>query len=241
MDTGIYVALSREIGILRDVDVTASNLANLNTTGFQGDELMFTDFLSSFPSQENNVAFANDVSTFRNTQQGSMQQTGSALDAAIEGPGYFVIQTPLGLRYTRNGNFKVNPNGNLVTSDGHIVLDTSSQPISFDQADKVIQIRDDGTINVDQSDRATLKIVQFSNQQLMHHVGNALYSTDATPRPAENFQVLSGVLERSNVQPFTELTHMLYLSRSIQGTINYINAIYTLEGKASDTLAKIYS
>jgi flagellar basal-body rod protein FlgF len=241
MDTGIYVALSKEIGILRDVDVTSNNIANMTTTGYQGDDVLFTDFLSATTPQENNVAFANDVSTYRNTQQGTMQITGGALDAAIEGAAYFVVQTPLGPRYTRNGNFKINAEGNLVTSDGYLVMDDTSQPITFDTIDRNIQIRDDGTISVDQTDRARLKIVQFDNPQLMHHVGNTLYSSDAQPKPADNYQVLSGVLERSNVQPFTELTHMMYLSRSIVGTINYISAMYTLERKASDTLAKIYS
>jgi len=241
MDTGIYVALSKEVGTLRDMDVTANNLANMTTTGYQGDELLFTDFLTSTTPQENHIAFANDISTWRNTEQGTLQQTGGALDAAIEGAGYFVVQTPLGLRYTRNGNFKIGSNGALVTSDGYPVMDQTNQPITFDEADRVIAIHDDGTINVDQTDRGILKIVQFDNPQLMQRVGNTLYSSDIPPKPAEDFQVISGMLERANVQPFKELTHMMYISRSIGNTTNLINAMYTLERKASDTLAKIYS
>lgn len=241
MDTGIYVALSKEIGILRDVDVTANNIANATTTGFESDTLLFTDFLSSTTPQENKVAFANDISTYRNTAQGTLQITGNALDAAIEGAGYFVVQTPLGPRYTRNGNFKINGDGNLVTSEGYTVLDDSGQAITFDSIDRVIQIRDDGTINVDNTDRSILKIVQFDNPQLMHRQGNSLYSSEAKPKPAQDFRVLGGVLERSNVEPFTELTHMMYVSRSIQSVSQLITNIYTLERKASDTLAKVYT
>jgi flagellar basal-body rod protein FlgF len=241
MDTGIYVALSKEIGTLRDLDVTANNIANATTTGFESDSLLFTDYLASTTPQEDRVAFANDISTYRNTGQGSMQITGNALDAAIEGAGYFVVQTPLGPRYTRNGNFRINGDGNLVNADGYAVVDESNQPITFDPLDKVIQIRDDGTINVDLTDRATLKIVQFDNPQLMRRVGKSLYSAEAAPKPPQDFRVLGGVLERSNVEPFTELTHMMYISRSIEGTNKLISTIYTLEQKASDTLAKIYS
>jgi flagellar basal-body rod protein FlgF len=241
MDTGIYVALSKEIGTLRDLDVTANNIANVNTTGYESDSLLFTDFLSNTTPQENKVAFANDVTTYRNTEQGTLQTTGNALDAAIQGAGFFVVQTPLGPRYTRNGSFKISGDGNLVNSDGYIVLDDANQPITFDPTDRVIQLRDDGTVNVDSTDRGLMKIVQFDNPQLMHRVGNSLYSSEAAPKPAQDFRVLGGVLERANVQPFTELTHMMYISRSIESTTKLISSMYTLERKASDTLAKLYS
>ena len=241
MDTGIYVALSKETGILRDMDVTANNIANATTSGFQSESLLFTDYLTSTTKQENQVAFANDNATFRNTQQGSLQITGNTLDAAIQGKGYFVVQTPLGPRFTRNGNFSTNQQGILVTADGYPVLDQNNQPISFDEADRDVQIRDDGTINVDGGDRATINVVQFDNDQLMHHTTNGLYISDIAPKPAQGFRVLAGTLERSNVQPFTALTHMMYVSRGISDTNNFINTMYTLERKASDTLAKVYS
>jgi flagellar basal-body rod protein FlgF len=241
MDTGIYVALSKEVGIFHDMEVTANNLANMNTTGFQAEGLLFENFMTSTTKQENHIDFTNDVATYRNTQQGTLQITSNPLDAAIEGSGYFVVQTPLGLRYTRNGNFKIGATGELVTSDGYRVLDDGNQAITFDDTDRTIDIRADGTINVDNNPRSTLKIVQFNNEQLLRRVGNNLYSSDVPSKPAENFQVVNGALERSNVSPFTALTHMIDVSRSITNTANLINTMYTLERKASDTLAKVYS
>jgi flagellar basal-body rod protein FlgF len=241
MDTGIYVALSKEVGILHNLDVVSNNIANMTTTGFQGEELLFTDFLSSTTPQENKVAFANDIGTFRNMEQGSLQETGAPLDAAIEGAGYFVVQTPLGPRYTRNGNFKVNQNGELVTSDGYIVQDVSGQPVTFDDLDRVIEIREDGTISVDQTERAQLKIVQFDNEQLLHRTGNTLFSSDAPPRLPQDFRVISGVLERSNVQPFTQITRLIAISRDLANFTQYINSTYTMENKMTDTLGKIYT
>jgi len=241
MDTGIYIALSKETGIFHDLEVTANNIANTNTTGYQSESLLFSDYLKPTSPQENHVAFANDIATFRDTEQGSLQVTGNTLDAAIQGKGYFVVQTPLGLRYTRNGNFGTNQQGELVTAKGYKVLDTSNQPITFDDADKQVDIRDDGTISVDGSERATMKIVQFSNEQLLQRTSDAMYISDVPPKPAENFQVVAGALERSNVQSFTALTHMMYVTRSVSDTANFISAMYALERKASDTLAKIYS
>ena len=242
MDTGIYVALSKQIGIVRDLDVTANNLANMTTTGFQGDKLLFSDYLVPATKPENRVAFTSDIGTHRNTEQGTFQQTNEPLDAAIEGQGYFAVQTPLGVRYTRNGSFKISGDGNLVTSEGNVLLDQNNQPITFDDTDRVVEIREDGTVTVDLAERGTLKIAQFDNPQLLRHVGGSLYATDAAPKQlSEDFRVASGMLERSNVQPFTELTHMLYLSRSINDTTKYISTIYDLERKASDTLVKAYS
>lgn len=241
MDTAVYTALSKEVGIFRDMEVTANNIANMTTTGFQGESVLFDEYLVNSTRQEGKLALANDVASYRSTEQGTFETTGSALDAAIQGKGYFVIQTPLGPRYTRNGNFKVNAVGALVTSEGYPVLDDASQPITFDENDRVVTIRDDGTVNVDAADRARINVVQFANEQLLERVGNTMYKSDAKPIPAQDFTVANGVLERANVQPVTQLTHMMYISRSITDTANFINAIYTLERKASDTFAKIYS
>lgn len=240
MDTGIYVALSKELGILRDVNVTANNLANMATTGYQGDSLLFNDYLVKTPLRENTVAYTNDIGTYRDTSQGPLQATGNPLDAAILGTGYFVVQTPLGTRYTRSGNFKVNQGGILVTLEGYPVLDQTNQPISFDENDRAISIRDDGSISVDGAARSTLNIVQFDNEHLLEKAGNTMYKTDAPAKPAQNFTIAGGMTEGSNVKPVMALTHMIYTSRSLGDTANYISTINTLARKASDTLAKVY-
>lgn len=241
MDTGIYVAMSKELGILRDMDTTANNLANVDTTGFNGADLLFKDYLADGTAKEGKVAYADDYTTYRDTSQGQLRLTNNPLDAAIEGNGYFTVKTLLGIRYTRNGSFRINGSGILVTAEGYHVLDSANQDILFDPADKVIQIRDDGTINVDNADRALLNIVQFDNPQLMERAGDSYYKSDAKPRPAENFTVAGGMLEASNVKPVIALTHMMYVSRSINDTATYMSTIDTLIRKASDTLAKVYS
>ncbi|MEI7669007.1 MAG: flagellar hook-basal body complex protein [Pseudomonadota bacterium] len=240
METGIYVALSKEIGIFRDMEVTANDLANITTTGYSNENLLFKDYLLQGNKKEGKVAYTNDIATYRDTSQGELKATNSPLDVAIVGKGYFVVQTPLGTRYTRNGNFTINNTGDLVTSEGYSVLDESGQKVTFDTADRVIQIRDNGTINIDNTDRGQLKIVQFDNENLLSKVGNTLYKTDATAKPAENYTIASGMLENSNVKPVLAITHLMYVSNSINETNNYINTVHALARKASDTLAKVY-
>ncbi|MEI6730988.1 MAG: flagellar hook-basal body complex protein, partial [Pseudomonadota bacterium] len=235
-----YLALSKEIGIFRDMEVTSNDLANMTSTAYHDSKLLFKDFLVEGNKKEGKVAFANDIATYRNTEQGTMQTTGNPLDVAISGKGYFAIQTPLGERYTRNGNFKTDSTGNLVTSDGYPVLDETGQKIIFDEADKVIEIRDNGSVNVDNAERAKLKVVEFDNEQLLQRVGNSFYKSDVAPKDAENFTLASGMLERSNVQPFNSLTHLMYVSRSASDTANFISTVHALKRKASDTLAKLY-
>lgn len=241
MDTGIYVALSKEIGIFRDMEVTANNIANVNTSGFQSEDLLFSDYLVEGNRKENRVAFANDRETFTNTQQGELRVTGNPLDAAIEGKGYFVVQTPLGTRFTRSGSFKINGSGQLVSAEGYPVLDDSNTPIEFDNLDKDVSIRDDGTVQVDGAPRARMNVVMFDNPQLLQRVGNTLFSSKVAPKPAEDFRVAGGMLEKSNVQSFKEISHMMKVSHSITNIANYISTIYSLERKASDTLAKVYT
>src|SRR5689334_8850044 len=109
MDNGLYVAIQRQLALFRDMDVTANNIANANTVGFNSEHMLFNEYLVKDINQkvQNPMAFPNDVATYRDTQTGTMQVTGNALDIAINGKAYFAVETPLGIRYTRAGNFQI--------------------------------------------------------------------------------------------------------------------------------------
>src|SRR5690606_32296984 len=119
------------LALFRDMEVTAGNIANANTTAYNSEHILFTSFLEKDVNQgePNKMAFAYDISSYRNTQTGPIRTTGNPFDIAIQGPGYFMIDTPLGVRYTRNGSFQVNQEGALVTPEGYYVLDQSKQPV----------------------------------------------------------------------------------------------------------------
>jgi len=237
MDNGIYIALSRELGLFRDMDATANNIANANTAGYNAEHMLFRSYLVKDDPRPR-MAFAHDIATFRRTDMGSLRTTGNALDIAIAGPGYFVVETPLGERYTRAGNFQVDGRGVLITPDGYPVLDTAGQRIIFNEDDHDISIGEAGNLKVNGEDRAIIGVVEFGNEQLMERLSSSLFKTDEIPTLTETSRVVQGVLEESNVQPVIELTHMMAISREVSNTAKFIETMYDLQRKASNTLAR---
>ena len=240
MDNGIYITLSRQLALFRDMDVTANNIANANTTGYSSEHLLFTSYLKKDINQRvtNPMAFAHDISTYRNTNTGSMKATGNALDLAIDGDAYFSVETPLGTRYTRAGNFQVDPDGTLMTAEGYPVLDNAGQRITFPEDTLDIQIGSAGNISVNGAEFAVLGVLEFENPQLLERLSGTLYKSEVLPQPTETARVLQGTLENSNVQPMREMTHMMDVSRSVGSTAKLIETIYDLERKAASVWAK---
>lgn len=237
MDNGIYIALSRQMGLFREMNLTANNIANADTAGFNAEKIMFDDYLvkgGKGPKQ----AYVNDVASYRDTKEGTMKTTGNPLDMAISGPGYFVVQTPLGERYTRAGSFQIDRDGALVTKEGYQVLDNGGAPIIFQPEDGEISVGETGNIVVDGEERGTIGIVEFDNPQMMERLNATLYKADGLAQPAEESRLLHGVIEGSNVQAVTELTRMMTVTRSVSSTAKLIDAQYELQRKASNAWAK---
>jgi flagellar basal-body rod protein FlgF len=236
MDNSIYIALSRQIGLFRDLNVTANNLANVNTTGYQSEKLMFTDYLVD-DGKHHKMAFTQDLSSYRDTNPGSMRVTENALDMAIRGEGYFTVRTPQGDRYTRAGNFQLDGEGVMITAEGYPVLDAGGQEIQFDDTDREIRVLQTGAIVVDGEERAILGVVKFAKDQELEREGSTFYSSKQQPEPAdpEEMQVLHGVIENSNVSPVLELVKLTELSRSTGSTAKMIETLYDLERKTSNT------
>lgn len=237
MDNGIYIALSRQMGLFREMDVTANNIANADTTGYTAEKMMFEDYLVK-GGEGPKLAFVNDVASYRDTREGAMKVTGNPLDVAIQGPGYFMVQTPLGERYTRAGNFQIDVDGTLVTPDGYPVLDDAGQPIIFAPEDQEITIGEAGNLKVNGEERGNLGVVEFDNPQMLERLNSTLFRSDIPGNPPAESRVLHGVLEGSNVQPVLELTRMIQVSRSVGSTQKLIESQYELQRKASNTWAQ---
>lgn len=239
MDNGIYIALSRQMALFRDMATITNNIANANTTGFQAEKTIFADFLSKDINMgdKNKMAFANDIVTYRDTKDGSRRATGNPLDVSLEGNGYFMVQTPLGVRYTRAGNFTLDGEGKLVTHEGYAVLDNSNQPIEFPPETKEIGIGTAGNITVDGQDFGIIGVAQFENAQLLTQSASGLYNSEVSPTIGneESVRMYQGTLENSNVQPVIELTRMIEVSRNAASTAKYIETMYDLQRKTSNT------
>lgn len=221
MENTAYIALSRQAGLQRHMNVIANNLANLNTTGFKLGRLMFIDHLVRTRGGDaiggDQLAYVRDIATYRDTAEGGMETTGNPLDVAIRGVGFLALETDKGdPRYSRNGRFRLNEEGKLVNNLGMAVLSESGQPFFFSPEDKQITIARDGTISTENGDLGRLRIVRFKNDQQLRETESGLYQTDQTPEDADQRDVVQGMLESSNVEAVVELTRMIEVQRAYE-------------------------
>lgn len=239
MDNGIYIALSRQLALFRDMAVTTNNISNANTNGFQAEKIIFSALLKKDNNlgDRNNMSFANDVASYRYVQEGARHVTGNALDVALQGNNsYFMVETPLGKRYTRSGAFSMDAEGTLITAHGHPVLDTSGQHIEFPADTQEIVIGSAGNIQVNGEDFGSIGVALFENPQLLTQTAGGLYSSEIDPAIGneDNVRMTQGTLENSNVQPVIELTHMIDVSRDVASTAKYIETLYDLQRKTTN-------
>ncbi|MFO0109951.1 MAG: flagellar basal-body rod protein FlgF [Alphaproteobacteria bacterium] len=240
MDNSIYISLSRQMTLFRDMEATANNVANLNTAGFQAERLLFSDYLQPDGRKlGSKMAFADDPISYRDMTQASTRPTGNPFDMAINGPGYFQIETPLGPRYTRAGNFQLNTDGTLVTVDGFPVLSADGGQITLPP--DIVSIRIDGAGNLLTENGeliATVGMFEFANDQAMERVGNTMFKTDQAAEAAQQSRLIQGMLEGSNVNGVTEIVKVIQVNRSVSDTAKMIETMYDLQRKTSTTYAR---
>ncbi len=222
MQNALLIGLSRQVALSRELDVVANNIANMNTTGFKADGSLFEEYLNSAArAADTRVSFVQDRATWIDMSAGALERTGNALDVAINGDGFFAVQTQRGVRYTRNGSFQINPSGQLVTAQGDPVLGDGG-PITFQPTDRQISISPDGTISVREgnskadSQRGKLRLVSFANPRQLQKDGNGTfnYAGNDAPVEAKTATIAQGALEKSNVRAVVEMSRMIEITRS---------------------------
>jgi flagellar basal-body rod protein FlgF len=209
-----YSALEARMKI---VDVITNNLANANTIGFKRD---FGHVL------QGETEF--DVGTQIDLSSGDLVGTGNTLDVAINGSGFFAIETPGGVRYTRAGSFGLNANGELVTKDSMRVLSTSNTPIAVGEGR--VEIRDGGVVMVDDNEVATIKVVTFNDASRLQKEGfqRMVWTGDASGvQPASDPQVKGGYIERSNVNAIDEMVHLMAAYREFESVQRTLKTLMT--------------
>ena len=229
MENASFIALSMQSALLRKMDVIANNLANMNTTGFKGEKTMFIEHLLQSKGGDSffgrKLSYVRDIATMLDMSDGPVKETGNPLDIAINGEGFFVVQTGQGERYTRNGRFQLDVEGQLVTQNGDPVLADGGQPLFFGPTDVTIEIARDGTVSTENGTLGRLRVVRFENEQEMQKTGGTLFSTDTTRFPPEDVEqpvVMQGVLESSNVKAILELSAMIKVQRAYDGVRTFI-------------------
>ena len=234
MDNSIYITLSRQAAMFRDLDITSNNIANVNTTGYNGEKVLFSQYLVQDGSTKD--AYANDPVAYRDTSQGSIKTTGNPLDLAISGTNaYFQVNTPLGTRYTRAGGFQVNSEGTITDINGYSVLGADGGEITLPQNTKTVVINGAGQVSADGQDVGQIGVMSFKDEASMQRLGNSLYSSTEQPTPSDTARVVQGAVEASNVQPVNEMVHLMQLTRETTQTAKFISNMYDLENKTSST------
>ncbi|KJZ21149.1 flagellar hook-basal body complex protein [Loktanella sp. S4079] len=216
MDNASYATLTRQAGLMTEMQVIANNIANASTTGFRSEEVMFSEHVKALSADADSLSMA--TANVRDTvqTQGSLTQTGGTFDLAIEGEGFFVVETPNGQRLTRAGAFGPNENGDLVTPDGHPVLDAGGAPIFVPQGAGTIGIGADGTISVGAQPVGQIGIVLPTDPNQMTRETGVLFNAQGGFEPAPNGRMVQGFLEESNVNPITQISRMIEVQRAYE-------------------------
>jgi flagellar basal-body rod protein FlgF len=242
MENATYIALSGQMAMQRQMDVIANNLANASTAGFKGEEMLFSQYLVRPRGTSNPLAFVEDAGTVRDLRQGPISKTGNPLDFAISGQGYFAVQTPLGTRYTRNGHFQLDSQGQIVTNDGYALIGAGGQPIVIPGGSNNISVAPDGTVSASLGGQTSIvgqvQLADFAVPQAVTPSANGLWVTDQQPLPA-SATVQQGMIEESNVQSVVELTRMLKVARESGMSSNFLTEEDQRRSNAIDKLSQV--
>jgi flagellar basal-body rod protein FlgF len=216
MENSLYVGLSSQVALEAKMALVSNNIANMNTPGYRGQNIVFEEYLSSQRRMKEDVSLVYDYGQFQNADAGPIKQTGNPLDVALVGPGFMGIQTPEGVQYTRSGNFILNELGELVTPRGLRVADQGGGTITIPDDAKWVSIDQKGVVSTDQGEIAAIMMAEFENYQLVEPQGNGLYATEQPAQPAAGTKMLQGRIEGSNVQSVVEMTRMIEVTREYQ-------------------------
>jgi flagellar basal-body rod protein FlgF/flagellar basal-body rod protein FlgG len=220
MDSGFYAACTGLLASTDALDLTAANLANLSTTGYKAQ----LEFYRSLEASMGNRRLSplnqavNDYGVLGGTaldlKKGELQKTGNDLDLAMEGQGFFVVKTPAGIRYTRNGNFHTDADGHLLTATGDPVMGDEG-PVELPSGE--ITISSDGTISQQGAVVAQMKLVDFKPGTSLEAEGNSYYSAPAgSELSADDPRLSQGMLEGSNMNPVAGAVSLINLQRHAQ-------------------------
>lgn len=216
MDNAIYATLTRQTGLMNEMRAVANNIANANTTGFRREGVIFAEHLSALDSRGDTLSMAHARGRLVDLDQGVLTQTGGTFDLAIEGDGFFLIDTPEGARLTRAGAFLPSAEGELMTADGHRLLDEGQAPIIIPAGASRIAVGADGTLSANGIDFGRIGVFAAPEGAQLSHRGGTSFASDLDPEPVEDPRIRQGFLEESNVDPVFEITRLIEVQRGYE-------------------------
>jgi flagellar basal-body rod protein FlgF/flagellar basal-body rod protein FlgG len=219
MDSGYYAACTGLVVRTQALDTIANNLANTSTPGFRGNKNVFHSLVTENEKLSILNADANDYGVLSGTRldttQGALTSTANPLDFAIEGSGYFQVQTASGVAYTRGGSFRISPQGQLTTAGGDPVIGDNG-PISVPGSP--VSVSPDGTITANGAIAGRLRVVDFPKDTQVESLGGGYYrpTQATTPTNSTMSQIHQGMLESSNVNPVTSVIELISAQREVE-------------------------
>jgi flagellar basal-body rod protein FlgF len=244
MNSGMYAALSGGMASIQRMESLTNNLANLNTSGYKKDRIIFETVLASMDTATTPAAVLDQIPVHSGVRfvtdysSGSVRQTGATLDFALDGDGYFAVNTPQGPAYTRQGNFHLDTGGKLLTSQGDEVLG-NGRAITI--TGSKVEVTSKGEIFVDGVQTGALDVVDFPKPYALDKSGGTIFTPPAgvTAQPATATMVRQGSLESSNVNPILEMAHLIETTRYYESCLKAVKSYDDMAAKASNELGKV--
>ncbi|MDR2152597.1 MAG: flagellar hook-basal body protein [Helicobacteraceae bacterium] len=245
MQTGFYSNAGGMVTQFNRLDTISNNLANINATGYKRDDIVIGDYMRLYKETHDILPIRNHtrdgsqhlnramtrapqvVERYTDHDLGAMMQTGAPLDVALQSPNlFFVVETPNGVRYTRDGAFRLDEEGYLIAKEGFRVLGANGSPIQLTAGDRKIALSSEGTFYaqnrenlLEQEEIATLQIVRFDNVKRLEKMGhNYFKNAEGYPDPIAaggQFLTAQGFLEKSNVNAVSEMTALIETNRLV--------------------------
>lgn len=215
MNNTSYVIMSRQAGLSKELTSVANNIANADTTGFRREGVLFSEYVKSLGTSERSLSQTRIGGHFFNAAGGALTKTGASFDVAIDGEGFFTVDTPRGERLTRAGSFMLNNQGQLTMPEGYSVLGEGGTPITIPQDAGEITIAPDGAIAADGAPLGRLTLVTVPATALQREGGSLFYATEPA-QAVENPQMRQGFTEGSNVNAVVELSRLIEVQRAYE-------------------------
>jgi len=273
MSKPLWPAVSGAMARDHQVEVISNNLANVNTNGFKRDDVSFQEYLAKkektddqtvdiprspikdkdlYPLDGRDQSFVIVNGTHTKFTPGGLKVTDNPLDLALDGPGFFEISTPSGIRYTRAGSFKMAPDGKLVTTDGYPVLASDGQAGATDPAGRYINlsgregplhINDGGEVYMGEEKVGQLDVVEFGSMDPVRKVGSLNFENKDPvrnpPQVAAKTHVKQGMIETSNVNPVQEISNLIRANRMFEEDLKAMKTVNEMMSKEVNDIGKM--
>lgn len=217
MDNIGYTSLTRQSGLMREMQSVANNIANASTAGFRREGVVFSEYVQALAPDDPSLSMATANARALNLQQGALTQTGGTFDFAIEGDGFFLVDGPSGQYLTRAGSFTPSAAGELSTPDGLRLLDSGGSPVFVPPDATSISVSADGTMSVDGRAVSQIGLYEPVDRNDLQHRNGVRFETSGGIEPVlGEVSILQGYVEGSNVDPITEIARMIEVQRSYE-------------------------